>query len=137
MPVCLVAQPCLILCDPMDCSPPGSSVHGISQARVLEWVAISSYRGIFPTQGSKLSCLCLMWTTWETLFSCSWSVLKKTAALAYILITTSRDLKPNTQLSNIQISNSPKLCEIINMYTVHYSLHLINSILNKSLLQNM
>ena len=33
------------LCYPMDCSPPGSSVHGISQARVLEWVAISSTRG--------------------------------------------------------------------------------------------
>ena len=36
---------CLILCDPMDCSPPGSSVHGISQARILEWVAISSSMG--------------------------------------------------------------------------------------------
>ena len=30
-----------VLCDPMDCNPPGSSVHGISQARILEWVAIS------------------------------------------------------------------------------------------------
>ena len=38
----LVTQLCLTLCDPMDCSLPGSSVHGISQARVLEWVAISS-----------------------------------------------------------------------------------------------
>ena len=36
----LVAQSCLTLCDPMDCSPPGSSVHGILQARILEWVAI-------------------------------------------------------------------------------------------------
>ena len=36
-----VAQSCLTLCDPMDCSPPGSSVHGILQARILEWVAIS------------------------------------------------------------------------------------------------
>ena len=35
------------LCDCMDCSPPGSSVHGILQARILEWVAISSSRGIF------------------------------------------------------------------------------------------
>ena len=39
-----VCQSCETLCDPMDCSPPGSSVHGISQARILEWVAISSYR---------------------------------------------------------------------------------------------
>ena len=39
--VVLVAQLCLTLCDPMDGSPPGSSVHGIFQARILEWVAIS------------------------------------------------------------------------------------------------
>ena len=34
------AQLCLTLCDPVDCSPPGSSVHGILQARILEWVAV-------------------------------------------------------------------------------------------------
>ena len=38
-------QPCPTLCDPMGCSSPGSSVHGICQARVLEWVVISSTRG--------------------------------------------------------------------------------------------
>ena len=41
----LVAQLCLTLCDPMDCSLPSSSVHGVLQARVLEWVAISFSRG--------------------------------------------------------------------------------------------
>ena len=40
-----VAQMCPILCDPMDYSPPGSSVYGILQARILEWVAIPSSRG--------------------------------------------------------------------------------------------
>ena len=40
-----VAQSCPTLCDPVDCSPPGSSVHGILQARILEWVAISFSRG--------------------------------------------------------------------------------------------
>ena len=40
-----VAQSCLTLCDPMDGSLPGSSVHGIFQARILEWVAISFFRG--------------------------------------------------------------------------------------------
>ena len=40
-----VAQSCPTLCDPMDCSPPGSSVHGILQARILEWVAVSFSRG--------------------------------------------------------------------------------------------
>ena len=43
--VCLDAHLCLTLCDPMNYSSPGSSVHGISQARILEWVAISSSRG--------------------------------------------------------------------------------------------
>ena len=43
----LVTQSCLTLCDPVDCSPPGSSVHGILQARILEWVAISFSRGSF------------------------------------------------------------------------------------------
>ena len=40
-----VTQSCLTLCDPMDCSPPGFSIHGIFQALVLEWVAISFSRG--------------------------------------------------------------------------------------------
>ena len=38
-------QSCLTLFDPMDCSPPGSSAHGILQARILEWVAMPSSRG--------------------------------------------------------------------------------------------
>ena len=42
-----VTQLCLTLCDPLDCSPPCSSIHGIIQARVLEWVAISFSRGSF------------------------------------------------------------------------------------------
>ena len=42
---CLVAKLCLALCNPMDYSPPVSSVHGISQARILEWDAISFSRG--------------------------------------------------------------------------------------------
>ena len=54
MHACVCAQllSCVQLCDPMDCSPPGSSVHGILQARTLEWGAISSER-IFWTHGSK------------------------------------------------------------------------------------
>ena len=43
-----VTQLCLTVCDPVDCSPPGSSVHGILQARILEWVAIS-----FPRVSSQ------------------------------------------------------------------------------------
>ena len=54
----LVTQSCLTLCDPMDCSPPGSSVHGISQAKILEWVAIFfsfslPAKGLSPLLGGK------------------------------------------------------------------------------------
>ena len=48
-----VAQSCPTLWDPMDCGLPGFSVHGIFQARVLEWVAISFSRGSSLTQGSN------------------------------------------------------------------------------------
>ena len=51
-------QLCLTLWDSMDCSPPGSSVHRVLQARILEWVAMPSSRGIFLTQGLNL---CLLW----------------------------------------------------------------------------
>ena len=51
-------QSCLTLCDPMDCSPPGSSVHGIPQARILEWVAIPSSRGCsWPGDWTWVSCI--------------------------------------------------------------------------------
>ena len=58
--MCSVAQTCLTLYDPMDCSLPGSCVHGISKARILKWFAISFPRGIFPTQGFNL---CLLHST--------------------------------------------------------------------------
>ena len=50
----LVAKSCPALVTPWTASPPGSSVHGILQARILEWVAISLLQGIFPTQGLDL-----------------------------------------------------------------------------------
>ena len=52
-----VSQSCPTLFNPMDCSLPGSSVHGIFQAIVLEWIAISFSKEIFPTQGSNLGLL--------------------------------------------------------------------------------
>ena len=60
MCVCvLVTQLCLTLCDPMDCSPPGSSVHGILQERKLEWVAISSSRVDPPKPGIESWASCI------------------------------------------------------------------------------
>ena len=51
----LVTQSCLTLCDPMDCSLPGFSVHGIFQARILEWAAISFSRGS-PRPRDRMQC---------------------------------------------------------------------------------
>ena len=50
-------QSCLPLCDPMDCGPLGSSVHGVLQAGILEWVSHTLLQGIFPSQGSSLGLL--------------------------------------------------------------------------------
>ena len=46
-----------VLCNPVDCSPPGSSVHEILQARIVEWVVTFFSRGVFLTQGLKLHLL--------------------------------------------------------------------------------
>ena len=66
----LVTQSRLTLCDTLDCNPPGSSVHGIFQARILEWVAISSSRGSSQprdqTCGSRVSCIAgISYTCWS------------------------------------------------------------------------
>ena len=54
----VLARPCLTLCDPMGSSPPGSSVHGNFQARILEWVAIFSCRGSSPPRDlTHISCI--------------------------------------------------------------------------------
>ena len=64
------AQSCPTLCDPVDCSPPGSSIHGIIQARILEWVAIFFSRGFsWPRDRTKVSCItgrCFnLWATYK------------------------------------------------------------------------
>ena len=64
----LVAQSCPTLCDPMDCSPPGSSVHGILQARILEWIAMPSSRvSSWPRDQTHVSCIASRFLTiWVT-----------------------------------------------------------------------
>ena len=68
-----IAQSYMTLCDPMDCSPPGSSVHGTFHARILEWVAISSFRrSSQPRDRTHISRVSFIgrhilyhWATWE------------------------------------------------------------------------
>ena len=64
----LVTQSCQTLWDPMDCSPPGSSVHGILQARILEWVAIPFSRGSsWPRDRTQVPCIASrFFTVWAT-----------------------------------------------------------------------
>ena len=66
--LCLVTQSCPILWDPMDRSPPVSSVHGILQARILEWVAMPSSRGFSqPRDWTQVSCIAGgFFTIWAT-----------------------------------------------------------------------
>ena len=60
---CSVTHLCLTLCDPMDCRPLGSSVHGIFQASILEWVAISYSRGSYHSKDWTpiTSVSCIVW----------------------------------------------------------------------------
>ena len=72
MCACSVTQWCPTLCDPMNCSPPGSFVHRILQTRILEWVAISSSRGSSqPRDQTCVSCIgrqiLYHCATWEAL----------------------------------------------------------------------
>ena len=72
-----VAQSCPTLSDPMDCGPPGSSVHGIFQARVLEWgaIAFSMYtllylkwminQDLVYSTGNSAQCYVVAWMGWE------------------------------------------------------------------------
>ena len=67
--VCEVAQSCLTLCNSMDCSLPGSSLHGILQARVLEWVAISfSNAWKWKVKGKSLSRVRFFVTPWTAAY---------------------------------------------------------------------
>ena len=78
----LVIQSCLTLLNPMDCSLPGSSIHGNLQARILEWVAIPFSRGSsWPRDWSWVSCIAgrffTIWATRETWMY--WKCIPKTS----------------------------------------------------------
>ena len=94
LPSCVPAQLCPTLWDPLDCSPAGSSVHGIFQARILEWVTISSSRGSSQPRIESTSLMPFALTggyfttgaTWEAcncLF-CDWLILFSWVASLFI-----------------------------------------------------
>ena len=84
-----------LFCDPMDCIPPGSSVHGILQARILEWFAISYSRGCSqPRDWTCIFCIgrqiLYHWATWEALFR-GRGALKKQILVNRNFITVTQD----------------------------------------------
>ena len=81
-----VAQLCPILSDPMDCSPPGSSVHGIFQARVLEWGAIAFSEQIRLHKGKRN----VSWCIWAVPGLCGTQGLKSSHCLAGCLHVAAR-----------------------------------------------
>ena len=97
------------LCDPMDCSPPGSSVHGILRARILEWVVIPFSRGSsWPRNGTHISWVSCIgrqipyhWITWEALIMTYFRVFWNNYTNS-----TERSLIPFIQLSPV------KTCDI-------------------------
>ena len=86
----LVAQSCPTLCDPMDCSPPGSTVHGILQARILEWVAIPFSRGSsWPRNQSWVSFIAGGFlTVWATREAWGFKQRRKHIQAFWILVYT-------------------------------------------------
>ena len=94
-----VAQSCPTLCDPMDCSLPGSSVHGIFQAIVLEWIAISFSMGSSrPRDRTRVSCIVgRLFTIWATkvLVISFWFSVKYFGGIYSQLQRISKNLKLN------------------------------------------
>ena len=97
---CRHAQSYLTLYDLLNCSPPGSSVHGVFQARILEWVAIPLSRvSSWPRDQTRISCICrwilYCWATWETsgihhssyLFCVFYTPLKHLNVLSHLIPT--------------------------------------------------
>ena len=114
-------QSCLTPCDPMDCGLPGSSVHGILQARILEWVAMPSSRGYsqprHQTHISHVSCMG-RWVLYHCYFCCCCSITKSwltafswtVASQAPLSSTISWSLLKFGSIESVMRSNHLILC---------------------------
>ena len=80
--MCLVAQLCLTLCDPMDCTPPDSSVHGDSSGKNTGVGCHALLQGIFLTQEWNQALLCCRWILYQLSYQESPCVSEKTSFLA-------------------------------------------------------
>ena len=112
-------QLCPTFGDPMDCSLPGSSVHGLLQTRILEWVANSLLQGIFLTQGSNPCLLCLLY----------WQVS------SLLLVPPGKPLQDDTRsnyinlifkifkFSSVQLLSHIQLCDPMDCSTPGFPVH--------------
>ena len=102
--MCMCVQLCPILCDPLDCSHSGSSVHGISQARILEWVAISySRESSWPRTWTWLCCVeCRridafeLWC-WRRLLRVPWTARRSNQSIL-------KEISPGISLEGIMLN---------------------------------
>ena len=108
--LCLVAQSCSTLCDPLDCKPPGSSVNGILQARILEWVAMPSSRG---TSQPRDLCWLYLYAYYIQESSIWWLLL--TAWLhEQVLKKMERTVTyPHWRAGSVQFSSVAQLCQTL------------------------
>ena len=115
-----VAQSCQTLCDPMDGNLPGSVVHGIFQARILEWAAISFSRGSSqPRDRTWISCIAdRRFTVWATREALGGYTLNKRYNILSILNTNTFTIYVYTVFSFFLILPSPPTWAIIS--TVHF-----------------
>ena len=104
----LVTQLRLTLCDPMDCSLPGFSGRGIFQARILEWVAISSSKGSSPPRiEPHVSCVSCIGASWEAPRVCLYGSLISNSTLQFSSVAQS----------------CPTLCDPMNRSTPGLPVH--------------
>ena len=109
------AQPCPTLCDPKDWSPPSSSVHGILQARILEWVAVPfSRRFSQPRDQTQVSLMAgIFFIVWVTREALSWQYTDLNAWRAKQLSPLKIPRKKGAQLFS-----SPDICSHMNNDTI-------------------
>ena len=129
----LLLQSWSTLGDPMDCSPPGSSVHGILQARLLEWVAISSPRGSFPPTDWTLIFVFFflhwqadslpLWYQHYLIYSYIWGCIEsllidlskaRGKTVSHFCWTKCMEIRIFFQKSNLSLNHGRYLCKIIN-----------------------
>ena len=112
------------LCHPMDCGPPGSSVHGLLQARILEWVTVPSSRGSSqPRDYTHVSYV--SYIGWQVLYHIYFCSFLKTHSVQFSRSVMSDSLQPHRLQHARSFTNSQSLLKLMSIESVMPSNHLI------------